>query len=58
MILQALAQSGGNQLKAAQQLGISSRTLRRKLQRYRNEDGQFGTDVLSTLRTNSSVISG
>lgn len=51
MILQALAQSGGNQLKAAQQLGISSRTLRRKLQRYRNEDGEFGTDVLSTLRT-------
>jgi two-component system, NtrC family, response regulator AtoC len=35
MIFQALEQSGGNQSKAAQQLGISSRTLRRKLQRYR-----------------------
>ncbi|PYY08885.1 MAG: hypothetical protein DMG69_12680 [Acidobacteria bacterium] len=35
MIFQALDQAGGNQSKAAQQLGISSRTLRRKLQKYR-----------------------
>ncbi len=50
MILQALAQSGGNQLKAAQQLGISSRTLRRKLQKYRNEDSHLGADALGVLR--------
>ena len=35
MILQALEQHGGNQEKAARQLGISSRTLRRKLEKYR-----------------------
>jgi transcriptional regulator with PAS, ATPase and Fis domain len=35
MIFQALEQAGGNQSKAAEQLGISSRTLRRKLQKYR-----------------------
>ncbi|HEY7096871.1 MAG TPA: sigma 54-interacting transcriptional regulator [Terriglobales bacterium] len=38
MILQALSQAGGSQVKAAQQLGISSRTLRRKLLKYRRED--------------------
>jgi biotin operon repressor len=35
MIFQALEQNGGSQTKAAQQLGISSRTLRRKLEKYR-----------------------
>lgn len=35
MIFQALSENGGNQSKAAQQLGISSRTLRRKLEKYR-----------------------
>jgi len=35
MIFQVLEQADGNQSKAAQQLGISSRTLRRKLQKYR-----------------------
>jgi predicted DNA-binding protein (UPF0251 family) len=35
MIFRALEQSGNNQTKAAQQLGISSRTLRRKLEKYR-----------------------
>ena len=39
MILQAMEQSGGNQGKAAQQLGISTRTLRRKLEKYRKSDG-------------------
>ena len=38
MIVQALSRNGNNQVKAAQQLGISVRTLRRKLARYRNED--------------------
>jgi two-component system, response regulator FlrC len=37
MIMQALAQSGGNQTKAAGQLGISGRTLRRKLEKYKRE---------------------
>jgi transcriptional regulator with GAF, ATPase, and Fis domain len=38
MILQALSQAGGSQTKAAQQLGISARTLRRKLAKYRLEE--------------------
>lgn len=38
MIFQALSRSGSNQVKAAQQLGISVRTLRRKLQKYRRDD--------------------
>jgi transposase-like protein len=49
MILQALAQNGDNQMKAAQQLGISSRTLRRKLDKYRKESG-IGSASLGTLR--------
>lgn len=42
MIVQALARSGGNQVKAAQQLGISGRTLRRKLAKYRRESEDAG----------------
>lgn len=42
MIMQALSRSGGNQVKAAQQLGISGRTLRRKLAKYRREDQAAG----------------
>jgi transposase-like protein len=42
MIVQALARSGGNQVKASQQLGISGRTLRRKLAKYRREDQGAG----------------
>ena len=37
MILQALAQNEDSQVRAAKQLGISARTLRRKLERYRKE---------------------
>ncbi len=37
MIFRALEQSGNNQRKAALQLGISARTLRRKLGKYRTE---------------------
>jgi transcriptional regulator with GAF, ATPase, and Fis domain len=48
MILQALAHSGDNQVKAAQQLGISSRTLRRKLEKYRKETA--GSESLGSLR--------
>ncbi len=40
MILQALAQSGDNQTKAAEKLGISARTLRRKLEKYRKDSAQ------------------
>jgi transcriptional regulator with PAS, ATPase and Fis domain len=43
MILQALTQSGGNQTKAAEQLGISGRTLRRKLEKYKREEGDAGS---------------
>lgn len=49
MILQALAQNGDSQVKAAQQLGISSRTLRRKLEKYHKESAAAGTS-LGSLR--------
>src|SRR4029077_9055035 len=49
MILQALAQNGDSQVKAAQQLGISSRTLRRKLEKYRKENAAARTS-LGSLR--------
>jgi transcriptional regulator with PAS, ATPase and Fis domain len=49
MILQALAQNNDNQAKAAQQLGISSRTLRRKLEKYRKESAGVFTS-LGSLR--------
>jgi transcriptional regulator with PAS, ATPase and Fis domain len=49
MILQALAQNSDSQVKAAQQLGISSRTLRRKLDKYR-KDSAAGSASLGTLR--------
>jgi len=38
MIMRSLSQAGGSQIKAAQQLGISSRTLRRKMLKYRREE--------------------
>ena len=37
LILQATSENEGNQLKAAQKLGISVRTLRRKLNKYKQE---------------------
>ena len=37
MILQTLAQEGENQRSAAEKLGISARTIRNKLKRYRSE---------------------
>jgi len=49
MILQALAQNGDSKVKAAQQLGISSRTLRRKLEKYRKESAAAGSS-LGSLR--------
>lgn len=48
MILQALSQSGENQTRAAQQLGISVRTLRRKLERYKRE-ADASPSLLGTL---------
>ena len=49
MILQALAQNGDSQVRAAKQLGISSRTLRRKLEKYRKENGAASSS-LGSLR--------
>jgi hypothetical protein len=49
MILQALARNGGNQIKAAQQLGISGRTLRRKLIKYRREEQLSGQNSLGAI---------
>lgn len=48
MILQALAQHGDSQVRAAKQLGISSRTLRRKLEKYRKESAAAAS--LGSLR--------
>ena len=50
MILQTLSQAGGSQAKAAQQLGISARTLRRKLAKYRQEEaGAAAQDEAESL---------
>lgn len=46
MIFQALERSGGNQGKAAQALGISRRTLIRKLKLYREDDAEAPTGTL------------
>jgi DNA-binding NtrC family response regulator len=37
MILRALEETDGNQVQAAERLGISDRTIRNKLKRYREE---------------------
>jgi len=49
MILQALESNGGNQATTAKQLGISTRTLRRKLQKYRRGDGAGSGKTLGRL---------
>ena len=46
MIMKALEGAGGNQGQAAQQLGISRRTLSRKLKAYREETGAGPAEVL------------
>lgn len=53
-ILRTLAECGGHQGRAAQQLGISRRTLQRKLKQYRNVDSA-GEDLslIGSLRTES-----
>ena len=48
MIFQALARTG-NQVKAAQQLGISCRTLRRKLLKYKKDDQNLGGGALGMI---------
>jgi transcriptional regulator with GAF, ATPase, and Fis domain len=50
MIFQTLARTGGNQAKAAEQLGISGRTLRRKLAKYEKQQAGNGSHThLGTL---------
>src|SRR5262249_39579176 len=49
MIFQALAQNSGSQAKAAQQLGISGRTLRRKLAKYQRDEANAGAPALGRL---------
>ncbi|HZR66754.1 MAG TPA: sigma 54-interacting transcriptional regulator [Terriglobales bacterium] len=49
MILQATSQNEGSQLMAAQKLGISVRTLRRKLSRYKQEIANDGSPSLGKL---------
>jgi transcriptional regulator with PAS, ATPase and Fis domain len=50
MILDALEQSGGNQELAAEQLGISARTIRRKLEKYK-KDEETSSATLGRLST-------
>jgi transcriptional regulator with PAS, ATPase and Fis domain len=51
MILKALESSGGNQGQAAQKLGISRRTLSRKLKIYRAERETAGDSLPGSLST-------
>jgi transposase-like protein len=48
MILDALTRAGGSQEEAARQLGISARTIRRKLEKYK-KDGELSSSGLGTL---------
>jgi transcriptional regulator with PAS, ATPase and Fis domain len=49
MILQATSENEGSQLKAAQKLGISVRTLRRKLKKYKLEGNRENAPHLGKL---------
>jgi DNA-binding NtrC family response regulator len=49
MILQATSATGGSQVQAAQQLGISVRTLRRKLEKYKHQDESGDAKSLGRL---------
>ena len=49
MILQATAAHSGSQARAAEQLGISVRTLRRKLEKYKREEGLGESKALGKL---------
>jgi DNA-binding NtrC family response regulator len=49
MILQATTANSGSQARAAEQLGISVRTLRRKLEKYKKEEGPRGSKALGKL---------
>ena len=49
MILQATAAHSGSQVRAAEQLGISVRTLRRKLEKYKREEGSGESKALGKL---------
>lgn len=51
LILQATSENEGNQLKAAQKLGISVRTLRRKLSKYKQESETAFPSYLGKLGT-------
>jgi DNA-binding NtrC family response regulator len=56
-VLEALRRTGAHQAKAAELLGISDRTLRAKLRRYR-DDGQLDiNDVMDSKDTPSWLIS-
>ncbi len=46
-IMDALAATGGSRKQAAERLGMSERTLRYKLARYREEDGMAGEDQVA-----------
>ena len=48
-ILQALRRFGGNRTRAARSLGVSVRTLQRKLKRWRPDNGSSGQDTASSL---------
>jgi DNA-binding NtrC family response regulator len=49
-ILDTLRQTSGNQTRAAKVLGISDRTLREKIRRYRREEGAEGPETVNPLR--------
>lgn len=51
MILQATTANEGSQARAAQQLGISVRTLRRKLEKYKHEDNGAHAKTVGKLST-------
>jgi DNA-binding protein Fis len=49
-ILETLRQTSGNQTRAAKVLGISDRTLREKVRRYRREECEESQEAVSHIR--------
>jgi DNA-binding NtrC family response regulator len=56
-ILDTLRQTSGNQTRAAKVLGISDRTLREKIRRYRRQEGAEGQEAVATVRRSLLPVS-
>jgi len=56
-ILDTLRQTSGNQTRAAKVLGISDRTLREKIRRYRRQECEEGREAVNSVRRSLLPVS-